>query len=350
MKLMKKMGIGAGAIFALVGVVFVGVFIAMQFGWLNVRGTINERNQSLYNALKNHPSASNQDSSQAVVLCKIHALSNMAPETAKNIYSVYQVNQDSDLITTMLTTAQKRFLDSSLLSTFAACANATTPDTTPLAQSAYAWADSQEWVVIRSAFIRDQDIIRQAAKDAGISPRLLLGGILGEQFRFFTNSRDTFKSYFEPLKVLASLSKFSYGIAGLKPDTVKRIDDQLKNPQSVFYLGKDMENVVTYPDGSNVDTVRFDRITDTKNTYYSYLYAGLFMRQVTAQWKVAGYDISKRPEVLSTLYNLGFNRSIPKADPGAGGAPITVNGVDYNFGQLGYEFYYSGELSQEFPY
>ena len=29
---------------------------------------------------------------------------------------------------------------------------------------------------------------------------------------------------------------------------------------------------------------------------------------------------------------------------------ITVNGVEYNFGQLGYEFYYSGELSQEFPY
>ena len=111
-----------------------------------------------------------------------------------------------------------------------------------------------------------------------------------------------------------------------------------------------MEQVITYPEGANEDTVRFDRITDTKNTYYPYLYAGLFMRQVTEQWKKSGYDIAHRPEVLSTLYNLGFNRSIPKPEPGAGGAPITVNGVEYNFGQLGYEFYYSGELSQEFPY
>ena len=111
-----------------------------------------------------------------------------------------------------------------------------------------------------------------------------------------------------------------------------------------------MENAITYPDGSDQDTVRFDRITDTKDTYYSYLYAGLFMREVSAQWKAAGYDISNRPDALSTLYNLGFNRSIPKPDPAAGGAPITVNGELYNFGELGYEFYYSGELIQEFPY
>jgi hypothetical protein len=111
-----------------------------------------------------------------------------------------------------------------------------------------------------------------------------------------------------------------------------------------------MENVITYPPGSDENTVRFDRITDTTNTYYSYLYAGLFMREVIAQWQAAGYDISNRPDVLSTLYNLGFNKSIPKADPEAGGAPITVNGTQYNFGELGYEFYYSGELLEEFPY
>lgn len=351
MTLAKKILITGMITFSGIGMIFTGVFIAMQFGWLNVRGTIAERNNSIYSAsllTKNKPLAN--DDSQAVVLCKIHALSNMAPETARNIYTTYQTKQDAVLVNQMLNVAQKRFLDSSLPTQFTTCAHALIPDTTPLAQSAFAWADSQEWGVIRSAFIRDQDIIRQAAKDAGISPRLLLGGIIGEQFRFFTNARDSFKSYFEPLKILASLSKFSYGIAGLKPETALRIEQNLKNPESVFYLGKDMESIITYPEGGNEETVRFDRITDTKNTYYPYLYAGLFMRQVTQQWKKSGYDISNRPEVLSTLYNLGFNRSIPKADPGAGGAPITVNGVEYNFGQLGYEFYYSGELSQEFPY
>jgi len=96
--------------------------------------------------------------------------------------------------------------------------------------------------------------------------------------------------------------------------------------------------------------LRFERITDTKNTYYAYLYVGLFMRQVTAQWQASGYDISGQPGVLSTLYNLGFNRSVPKANAGPGGAIVTVNGEAYSFGELGEQFYYSGELIQEFPY
>ncbi|MCE9585463.1 DUF1402 family protein [Candidatus Nomurabacteria bacterium] len=213
----------------------------------------------------------------------------------------------------------------------------------------YAWEDSAEWQVMKTVFIRDKDIINKASIDAGISPRILLGGIIGEQFRFFTNSRDSFKKYFEPLKILASLSKFSYGIAGLKPDTVARIDVNLKNPNSVFYLGTDMENIVTYPDGADITKTQFDRITDVKNPYYSYLYTGLFMRQVTMQWNASGVDISNNPGVLSTLYNLGFNRSIPKLNPVAGGAIITIDGTEYSFGQLGDEFYYSAELREEFP-
>jgi hypothetical protein len=34
-------------VFAIVGVIFTGVFVAMQFGLLNVRGSISERNNSL---------------------------------------------------------------------------------------------------------------------------------------------------------------------------------------------------------------------------------------------------------------------------------------------------------------
>ena len=336
-------------VFAVIGLLFTGVFIAMQFGWLNVRGTIHERNLSFTSAAPKKPDdVLGKDT--ATVLCQIHALAKVAPQTAKNIYNVYQLKQDVVLAGTMLQASLQRFETTNLLDQYAQCINATIPNTQPLNQTAYAWADSTEWSVMSSVFIRDQEIIRRAAADAGISPRLLLGGVIGEQFRFFTNARDSFKQYFEPLKILANLSKFSYGIAGLKPETVKRIDENLVNKDSVFYLGPEMEKVVSYPDDSDHDQVRFGRITDTKNTYYSYLYVGLFMRQAQAQWKVAGYDISNRPEVLATLYNLGFNRSIPKPDPGAGGAPIIVNSTPYNFGELAYQFYYSGELAAEFPY
>ena len=339
-------------IFAIIGLAFSGVFIAMQFGWLNVRGTIQERNESIKNASSGFLNIKNNNGieTRATMLCKIHTLANYAPQTAQAINQVLEVNKNEELAATMFANARVRFAGTSFDREVSNCDTVIIPDTTPLAQTAYVWADSAEWQVIKSAFIRDQEYIIKAAKDAGISPRYLLGGIIGEQFRFFTNSRDSFKQYFEPLKILASLSKFSFGIAGLKPETVKRIDEQLQNPESVFYLGPEMENIVTYPEGSDHDALRFERITDTKNTYYSYLYAGLFMRQVIAQWQHAGYDISTRPEVLSTLYNLGFNRSVPKPNPGAGGAPITIDGKEYSFGELGYQFYYSGELLNEFPY
>ena len=111
-----------------------------------------------------------------------------------------------------------------------------------------------------------------------------------------------------------------------------------------------MEHVVDYKsDIVDIESERMNRITNSKDPYYSYLYVGLFMRQVEAQWGKAGYDISNRPEIVATLYNLGFNRSIPKPNAEAGGAVITVNGTTYTFGDIAYEFYYSGELGDIFP-
>jgi hypothetical protein len=292
MRILKIIGQGIIVIFALVGMAFTFVFFGIKFGWTDVHGTISQRNTYFKNA----------------------EASSGAPST----------------------------------STAGAGASGSALNATP-AYPHYDWEDSDEWAVIDAALERDQVNINQAAHDAGISPRLLLGGVIGEQFRFFTSERDSFKQYFEPLKILASLTNTSYGIAGLKPATVAHIEQNLKDPNSVYYLGPSMENLITYPPGSDVATVQFSRITDTKNTYYSYLYAGLFMREVIAQWDASGYDISERPDVLSTLYNLGFNHSIPKADPAAGGAPITIDGQTYSFGEIGNDFYYSNELRDVFP-
>lgn len=335
-------------IFAIIGIIFSGVFIALRLGLTNVRGTIKERNTYFATDISKVKTTSIQN--EAVVSCKIHVLATVAPDTARKIEIAYDKTSDISLVNNMFGNALLRYQNTRLISEFNNCENETERNETPIAHTAYHWADSAEWEVLRSVFTRDQDIIKEAAKDAGISPRILLGGVIGEQLRFFSNSRESFKAYFEPLKLLASLSSFSYGIAGLKPETVARIDANLQNRESVFYLGPQMENVITYPAGADIAKVRFERITDAKNTYYSYLYVGLFMRQVTAQWGKAGYDISNSPGVLSTLYNLGFNRSVPKPNSAAGGATVVVNGQQYSFGQLGEQFYYSGELLQEFPY
>ena len=95
---------------------------------------------------------------------------------------------------------------------------------------------------------------------------------------------------------------------------------------------------------------RYNRLTDDKNHFYSYLYGALIIKEFESQWAKAGYPIDYRPEISATLFNIGFNHSLPKADPAVGGSTIEIEGDKYFFGSLAYEFYYSGELSQEFPF
>ncbi len=289
--IIKKIGILFLWLFASIGFVFTGIFIAMQFDLLNVAGAAKERDTYF-----------------------------RVPE------SVFKMTHQEEAT-----------------------------DIHPLLTS-LSWMNSSDWKLLEEVFTRDQAVITQAAHDAGIAPRILLGGVIGEQLRFFAGNRESFKQYFEPLKILGSLSKFSFGIAGLKPATVANIELYLKDTKSPFYLGKDMEHVADYliPVGQDestfdFDTARMARITNAKDPYYSYLYVGLYMREVSKQWELAGYPVDDRPEILATLYNLGFNRSLPKPDPQPGGALITIDGREYTFGQIAYEFYYSDVLSQLYP-
>ena len=347
--------------FATVGFVFVAVFFAMQFNLLNVKGSISERN-SYFNFNKNDSnslnsgnvnSGENNDASLRII-CQINVLSKYAPITAIDIYKTMEQGTNSAILDQMIRNAIVRFSGDNLfvknINNCTDLSNTTNnTNTVKLPMSAYAWADTEEWNLMKEVFTRDQDIIKKAAQDAQISPRILLGGVIGEQFRFFSSRRESFKSYFEPLKILASLSKMSFGIAGLKPQTISLIEEYLKDQNSVFYLGSEMEHIVDYAPNANIEAEQMNRITDAKNPYYSYLYVGLYMRQVAAQWDKAGYNINNRPEILATLYNLGFPRSIPKENAAAGGAVINVGGIDYTFGDLAYEFYYSGELADIFP-
>lgn len=264
-------------LFALIGLIFVVVFLAMQFNLLNVPGSVSKRN------------------------------------------SYFNFNKGENKIEPIF---QKETL---------------------------VWVNTDEWNLMKEVFVRDQEIIKKAGRDAGISPRLIIGCVIGEQFRFFSSRRESFKGYFEPLKILASLSKISYGIAGIKLKTAGLIEEHLKDSSSIFYLGPTMENILDYRVGADISKEQMERITNVNNPYYPYLYVGLYLRQVEAQWSKNGYDISDRPEVLATLYNLGFPRSIPKPNPKGGGAIIKIGDIDYTFGDLGYEFYYSEELNDIFP-
>lgn len=335
--------------FAFAGIIFFFVYIAMQYGWLNVKGSVSERNS--YFNLKNKSEKINDNTNNLEIICQINVLGKYAPLTSINIYKNLTKGVNNEILLVMLNSASRRFTnDYSFNAEMNNCKYSNNQtQILNIPKTAYGWADTDQWALMKEVFTRDQEIIKKAAEDAQISPRLILGGIIGEQFRFFNNRRESFKSYFEPLKILASLSNTSFGIAGLKPKTVGIIEDNLKNKNSIYYLGPELEHIVDYKSGTDIEIERMNRITNAKDPYYPYLYVGLFMKQIIAQWQKNGHDISNRPEVLATLYNLGFYYSIPKENPQAGGSVININNKDYTFGDIAYEFYYSGELSDIFP-
>lgn len=211
------------------------------------------------------------------------------------------------------------------------------------------WNQTPEWNVVKNGLLKDQTLIARVSSETGVPARLIVAAVIPEQIRFFTAEREVFKRYFEPLKILGTLSQFSLGVSGIKPETAKMIEQHANDPASPFYPGPGFAQMIAYKDGESHDDVLYARLTDEKNHYYSYLYTALYIREITSHWKNAGYDITQNPGAVVTLFNIGFGKSVPKANPETAGAPITVGGTTYSFGELGEKFYASDELRAEFP-
>ncbi len=265
--------------FALVGVVFSAVFLAMQFGLLNVRGSIAERNSFFFgNATSTIPTKPCDDA--AVTVCD--------------------------------------------------------------------WNQTPEWDVVRGGLTKDQALIARVSAETGVSERMIASIVVPEQTRFFTDNREVFKRYFEPLKILGSLSQFSLGVSGIKEKTANDIEDFAASTTSAFYPGPGITQLLAYPENSDHGAVLYDRLTDAKDHYYSLLYTAVFIKEIQAQWRAAGFDISNNAAIIATLFNIGFQGSHPNANPKTAGAPITTGGHTYAYGELAGLFYHSMELSDVF--
>lgn len=213
-----------------------------------------------------------------------------------------------------------------------------------------AWNETPEWNVVAGGLTKDASVIIQVSQETGVPARLIAAVVIPEQLRFFTSEREVFKRYFEPLKVLGSLSQFSLGVSGIKQETAQQIERYANDPTSPFYPGA-VGRLLAYNSATTTpqNEQLFNRLTDDKNHYYSYLYTALFLKEIEAQWRSAGFPIDTRPDILITLFNIGFEHSNPNANPVAAGAPITIGGKTYAFGILGGAFYISNELETMFP-
>ena len=286
-------------LFAFIGMVFTGVFFAMKFGLTNVRGSIEERNSFFGTVPKIAELAGNNRGSTA---------------TAEPVGNGCKVDLDQN--------------------------------------KPCEWNDTVQWQVVKGGLSKDQSVIARVARETGVSSRMIAAAVMPEQMRFFAenSNREVFKRYFEPLKILASLSQFSLGVSGMKQKTAEDVQKYANDKTSPFYPGDGAGALLAYASSTtNRDQELFNRLTDEKNHYYSYLYTALYLKEIEAQWKIAGYNVHSRPDVLVTLFNLGFNSSQPKESPQVAGAAITIGGQRYSFGDLGATFYHSDELLTEFP-
>lgn len=211
-----------------------------------------------------------------------------------------------------------------------------------------AWIESEEWQTLKLAILKDKVTLERVSSETDLPARLIVAMIVPEQLRLFNDEREIFKQIFLPLKILGNQTQFSWGVAGLKPETAEKIEQNLQDKTSLFYPGDKYRDLLNFQT-NNIDQERFARITDEKDRYFSYLYVALYLREVMHQWEKAGFDITEKPEILATLYNIGFQNSKPKTDPQVGGSEIEISNKKYSFGRLAYEFYYSRELELEFP-
>ena len=211
------------------------------------------------------------------------------------------------------------------------------------------WMNTVEWEALKEAIAKDSALLNEAGRLTGVEPRMIAACLIGEQIRLFNSNRETFKKYLGPVKVLSVQSQFSYGVNGIKNHTAEAVESHLKDPTSEYYMGRRYEHLLDFETENHADE-RFKRLVDYRNHLYSYIYTGCILHQTMLQWKRAGYDISDRPDILFTLFNVGFSQSVPKADPRCGGSHISVNGQTYTFGAIGFDFYYSGELADAFPF
>ena len=341
-------------------------FLAVRFNLTRTAGDVDS-NTNFYNSLANNlaanflPSSQDKESvSDAKVYCSLYILSDYADYNTATILSVYENNKSYEIAEKMILAVQLRLKNNQELSNkLSVCNQEDVPKINltwlqeklknPKQANIFEWQNEEPWQIIRQAVIKDKDQINRVGQELNISPRLILSVAIVEQLRLYYTQRELFERVFKPLKILASANKMAWGVMSIKEAAAILAENNLKDSKSTFYLGDKYEHILDFST-SDITKERYGRLTDEKNHYYSYLYGGVIIKEFIAQWQKAGYDIENRPEILATLFNIGIQNSRPKENPQVGGSKITIGKSDYVFGSLAYEFYYSGDLINEFPY
>ncbi|MDR0789707.1 MAG: hypothetical protein LBO06_02805 [Bacteroidales bacterium] len=336
--------------FAIFGFGVLAAYGIYQMGWTKNKGGVDKNNRYLADISKIDPKAGSikADEKLSENLVRLAALSRFYPLNAQLIgRALYNKNANIDkMIAACEIDLQKNDKYQKTVSNYL---NILSVKEKQENENAIQWMNTSEWSVLKQAIVKEKPLIDSAARLCGVEPRLIVGCLVGEQIRLFNSNRESYKRYIEPMKVLNVQSQFSLGVNGIKDFTAMAVEENLKNPQSEFYMGKRYEHILDFNTADRT-AERISRLVNYHNHFYSFLYTGCILHQTAVQWRRAGYPIDNRPDILTTLFNIGFSESHPSPDPQCGGSHISVGGKIYTFGVIGFNFYYSGELLDEFPY
>jgi len=342
-------------VFTLAGIFFVGTFFAIKLKLTNETGSIDSNNRYFQDIHDKYNQGfkevlSDDRVNHTDLIQRILILNKYYPQNAKYIFDAY-IASKNETETRRMIDAVEIFLkeNQAYQKEIAAISKNDFSPQTMQKGSVFEWMNIAEWQVFKEAVAKDKKLIDSVGDLTGVEPRLIVSCLVGEQIRLFNSSRESFKKWIGPLKILSVESQFSFGVTGIKEHTARKIEGYIKNDTSVFFLGEKYRNLLDFKT-NHPDTERISRLTSYRNHLYSYLYAALFLKQMKVQWEKAGFPIDNRPEILATLFNVGYPQSQPKANPVVGGSTIRINGKPHSFGSIAFEFYYSGELFDLFPF
>lgn len=342
-------------LFALVGAGILGAWAFYELGFTNNNGGTDKNNRYL-SEKQQYLSAVDSANSQEAALNGYRSLSVLRqfyPKNADLIFNAAQFSDRPTAVQEMIYAANMYMQDDDHATAYqkmiADVDNVLKSNKMrPFEGNVIPWMNDSAWPALKAAILKDTAVIYEAARLTGVEPRLIVGCLVGEQVRLFNSKREMYKRYLGPMKVLSVQSQFSLGVNGIKDFTAMQVERNLTNDTSIYYMGKQYEHILDFQTADH-QTERFNRLTNYHNHLYSYIYTGCILHQTMLQWKRSGYDITNRPDILFTLFNLGFQASKPGPDPKCGGSHITVHDAVYTFGVICNDFYYSGELAEHFP-
>lgn len=334
--------------------------LAVKFKWTNDTGDVDVNNRYYEDIANQYGNASKKDSAtlardEYIMFQKLGVLSRYYPHNAKIITDAYQFDKNVYTALRMLDAVTVIMRDNKQFIREMKDVNKKAKFNTG---SVYAWSNYTVWKQFCNTIIKDKRAIDSVSRLTGVESRIIVMCVVGEQLRMFNSGREKFKQYVYPYSRLILPSNRGYGVSGILEHTALRIESTLFNEKDPFYPGDYFMQTInvrdSFPEVIN-DSISshkhktIQRLIKGGDHYYSYLYTAFLMRQFQAHWERNGFDLSNRPEILGTLFNLGYQKSKPKKNPEVGGSTFKIGEKDYTFGGLCFEFYYSGELQDAFP-